>query len=301
MSPIEQASGDDAEILGRVPIFSSLGDEDRAELARSCTVVTREAGEIVFARGDAPRAMYIVLSGRIAISVWGENHQEIILSVLRAGDFFGEVALFGNSARTANARALEPTELLEVPGEGLFALLRRRPELAMVMLADMAGRVRNTTELLEHPVTKNANEEIEERLSFGDRVSDRIAQFGGSWRFILSMLGFLFAWIAVNLWFLSQPFDPFPFILMNLFLSLLAGLQAPIIMMSQNRQAVKDRLHAELDYKVNLKSELQIQGLHLKIDELRGVQMREVSELQRSQIAVLQEQVEMLNRLLQSR
>ncbi len=147
----------------------------------------------------------------------------------------------------------------------------------------------------EHPIiSKNTNHQFEANQSFGDRLADRMAAFGGSWPFLIGFSTALLAWMLLNSLFLTQPFDPYPFILLNLVLSSVAALQAPIIMMSQSRQAAKDRLDAGHDYEINLKAELEIQRLHSKIDELREAQWRELVQLQ-------QEQIQLLNQILSQR
>jgi uncharacterized membrane protein len=139
-------------------------------------------------------------------------------------------------------------------------------------------------------LSKNTETEYTEQLTFGERVSDKIADFGGSWRFILSFLGFLAIWMIINVvHFLGQPFDPFPFILLNLILSSIAALQAPVIMMSQNRQEEKDRMRAEHDFQINLKAELEIRQLHEKIDHLLMQQGHRMFQIQQIQIELLNE------------
>ncbi len=148
-----------------------------------------------------------------------------------------------------------------------------------------------------HPISTNTNRTFDEQLTFGQRIADRVATFGGSWTFILLFLTFLLGWIILNSLILArtnESFDPYPYILLNLMLSMVAALQAPIIMMSQNRQAAKDRLDASHDYEVNLKAELEIAALHTKIDTLREQQWAEL-------VALQQEQIRLLTRLLGER
>ncbi|MCB9177364.1 MAG: DUF1003 domain-containing protein [Caldilineae bacterium] len=143
-------------------------------------------------------------------------------------------------------------------------------------------------QLRERRITRNVNQSFAERLTFGQRMSDGLARAAGSWAFILGFSGILAAWVLINARLLAKPFDPFPFILLNLILSTLAALQAPIIMMSQNRQAAKDRLQADHDYEINLKAEAEIAGLHLKLDALRETQWHELLQVQQEQIGMLQ-------------
>jgi uncharacterized membrane protein len=166
------------------------------------------------------------------------------------------------------------------------------------MMSEISRRLRAANSLIERRITRNVNEIMEGTYTFGGRLADRIAQFGGSWTFLIWFGVTLFLWMALNsLESIWRPFDPFPFIFLNLVLSCLAAVQAPVIMMSQNRQATKDRLQADLDYQVNLKAELQIRSLHLKMDELRTTELHDFLELQREQIAIQREQMEIMKRL----
>jgi CRP/FNR family transcriptional regulator, cyclic AMP receptor protein len=272
----------EVDFLSRVKIFSSLAPDDLAELAALWRPFSREEGQIVFRQGDPPHAMYLVREGKD-------------LSLLGDGDFFGELALLDGSPRTATTKAIGHAELVEMAEKDLFAFLRRKPEVAISMMSEIASRLRTSNLLIEHRSTRNVNQVIEEKFTFGDRLADRIAQFGGSWTFLICFGVTLVLWMGLNsvqsLW---HPFDPYPFIFLNLILSCLAAVQAPVIMMSQNRQAMKDRLQADLDYQVNLKAELQIRSLHLKIDELRTTELRDFFELQREHLAIQREQIEIL-------
>jgi uncharacterized membrane protein len=143
------------------------------------------------------------------------------------------------------------------------------------------------------PIARNTNREFNEARGFGDRMADRIAAFGGSWPFVLSFIGCLVGWLVLNTWILrdAAPFDPYPYILLNLVLSTVAALQAPVILMSQNRHSAKDRLDAALDYEVNLKSEVEVRGLHEKLDDLRERGWADLVEMQQRQIALLEQLV----------
>ena len=147
---------------------------------------------------------------------------------------------------------------------------------------DLPPRERHVIERVARrlAVSRDVSATFEEGRTFGERLADRLAAFGGSWTFILLFMAAIAVWVLVNTMFLirmgSEPFDPYPFILLNLFLSLVAAIQAPIIMMSQNRQAAKDRLQASHDYEVNLKAEIEIMALHEKMDELRQKDLRDL-------------------------
>lgn len=290
----------DAEFLSGISMFSSLAADDVRELASLCRQVSREDQHLVFRQGDPPDAMYLIREGKVGISVWTEDNEELVLAVLGDADFFGELALFDGSFRTATAKAVGHVDLIEIRKDDLFAFLRRNPDAALSMMSEISRRLRAANSLIERRTTRNVNELMEERYTFGDRLADRIAQFGGSWAFLICFAVTLFLWMAVNsvesIW---HPFDPFPFIFLNLLLSTVAAVQAPVIMMSQNRHAKKDRLQADLDYQVNLKAELQIRSLHLKIDELRTTEVHDFLELQREQLTIQREQMEIVKQLRQ--
>ena len=279
----------DAGFLRRVSIFSSFPEEDVQELAGLAKPASREDQHLIFHEGDSADAMYVIRKGRVEISVWTEDNEELVLAMLGDTDFFGELALLDGAPRTASAKAIGPVSLIEIREDDLLAFLRRNPEAAIAMTKELAHRLRAANSLIEHRATRNVNQLMEEKYTYGDRLADRIAQFGGSWSFLISFAVTLGLWMGVNaveaLW---RPFDPFPFIFLNLILSCVAAVQAPVIMMSQNRQGVKDRLQADLDYKVNLKAEMEIRGLHLKLDELRTTELRDFLELQREQAKMIE-------------
>jgi uncharacterized membrane protein len=288
----------DVDVLHRVPIFSTLGADDLREVAELCRAVSRDDQHLVFRHGDVPDAMYLVQDGKIEISVWTEDNEELVLATLGEGEFFGELGLLDGSPRTASAKALGRVDLIEIRKDDLLGFLRRNPEAALSMMGEIARRLRGANALIEQRASRNVNELMEEKFTFGDRLADRIAQFGGSWAFLICFAITLFMWMGLNsLESIWHPFDPYPFIFLNLILSCLAAVQAPIIMMSQNRQAAKDRLQADLDYQVNLKAELQIRSLHLKIDELRTSELRDFVEIQRQQLDLQREQMEIVRQL----
>lgn len=258
------------DFLGKIPIFKFLPEEDHLALVSLWKLKTIKSGEVLFRKGEPGSAMYVIEEGEIEIILPVDPPvNEVQLSVLKEGDFFGELSLFTDEPRTATARALTNTRLIEMQRGDFITFVMERPSVAVSMLSEMAKRLQLTNELISSLASKNVNEEIEEELSFGDRVADKIAEFGGSWPFIFSFLGFMVVWIVLNtMQLIAQPFDQYPFILLNLLLSTIAALQAPVIMMSQNRAQKKDRLKADLDYQINVKSELMLQQLHKKIDRL---------------------------------
>jgi len=196
---------------------------------------------------------------------------DITVATFEAGSFFGELGVFDNEPRTATARAIVDTSLICVPVNAMADLIENHPGAARQFMSVIIERLRSADEMLSRLKLRNVNEIADEKMSFGERIADLVARFGGSWTFIISFGVFLGIWMAVNTaWIMNAPPDPFPYIFLNLILSCLAALQAPVIMMSQNRQASKDRLQADQDYQVNIKAEFAIQQLHRKLDEMRA-------------------------------
>ena len=259
----------DLSLLADVPILQLLDDDERATLAALLDTRHYDAGATVFHEGEPGDALFLVSRGGVEVSVTSDTGDRIVLAHNERGDVFGEISMLDGGPRTATAVALEASEVLTLSRSNLFELITRRPHVAIDLLTVMGRRLRATDELLRTRVSRNVNSEEEELLTFGQRIADRVASFGGSWTFIISFGVFLLVWVIVNTAILlSKAFDPYPYILLNLFLSMLAALQAPVIMMSQNRQAAKDRLKADLDYEINLKAELEVAQLHRKIDHL---------------------------------
>ena len=258
------------EFLSKIPIFKFLPEEDHISLVSLWKIRTLNAGEVLFRKGEPGSSMYVIEEGEIEIVLPVDPPvNEVQLSIMREGEFFGELSLFADTPRTATARASVDTKLVEMQRGDFITFVMERPSIGISMLSEMAKRLQMTNELISSLASKNPNEEIEEELTFGDRVADKIAVFGGSWRFIIAFGTFMALWIGINaMQVIAQPFDEYPFILLNLMLSTVAALQAPVIMMSQNRAQKKDRLKADLDYQVNVKSELMLQQMHQKMDRL---------------------------------
>jgi len=266
----------DPRMLGKVPFFQTLDDDERAAVAALMREEKIPAGTTIFREHDPGGVLYIIGRGRVELSVIGEDRSKVVVDILAPGEFFGEVSLLDGGDRSATALAVEGVEAFCLERTPFLELLGRRPDVALDVLGAVARRFRKTDELLRRRVP-NPNDVVEGRETFGERVADGVARFGGSWRFIFSFVAVLLGWVFINTVFLlgrRGPFDPYPFILLNLFLSMIAALQAPVIMMSQNRQDSKDRIRSELDYQVNLKAELGIIQLHEKFDELRREMLR---------------------------
>lgn len=260
---------DTIDMLAYVPLFALLDDEERATLAEVLEVARFPKGQAIFRTGDVGGALYLVNAGLIRVFIENNEGAQVILGEYGRGQVFGEISLLDGGPRTSIAMALEDTEVLILNRSHLLEMITKYPHSAMDLLTVIGARLRATDQLLRTQVTQNVNIEAEERLTLGQRLADRVAGFGGSWPFILLFCAVMVLWVVVNTWMLAEnSFDPYPYILLNLFLSMLAALQAPIIMMSQNRQATKDRLQADLDYRINLKAELEVAHLHKKIDRI---------------------------------
>ena len=244
------------DALRSVPLFRALDDEAANELCGLLTIREVEAGTSLFHRGEPGDAMYLIETGRVRISVKDADGHDTTLAEMDNGDFFGEMSLLDGNARSADATASGDSRLAVLARADFLSFLRKNPDIALGFLTALTHRLRRTDDLLRHRVSRNANEEEAAHLTVADRAADLIAEFGGSWKFIGASIAFSLFWIMINTWFLLRPYDEYPYVLLNLVLGMVAGLQAPIIMMSQNRQGQKDRLRADLDYRVNLKNEL---------------------------------------------
>jgi uncharacterized membrane protein len=271
------------EMLREAPMFSLLDDEELRTLAALLEVRHFRKGETIFSRGDVGDCLYIVRQGSVTVYVETNEGEKIVFGENKSGDIFGEISLLDGGPRTATALALEPTETLACDRDHLLALVTKHPQAAIDLMTAMGRNLRATDELLRSQVSRNLNKEEEETLTLGQRLADRVASFGGSWTFIFTFSAVMVVWMAVNAYLAFRAFDPFPFILLNLGLSALAALQAPVIMMSQNRQASKDRLRADLDYAVNLKAELEVAHLHHRVDRIYETMVERFTKLEKSQ------------------
>jgi CRP/FNR family transcriptional regulator, cyclic AMP receptor protein len=277
---------DEAQSLARVQLFKRLSPSELEQLAEDVDQVVYKDGETIFNEHDKGDALYVVNSGAVRIWVRDEDVKEVTLAELKEGDFFGELAVLDRGARSTNATAIGETALHRLSSDDFQKFLLEHAGASIDIICEIGVRLRQTNLLVSQRVTRNINEEMEERATLGARVADKVASFGGSWTFISIYVGFLLIWIAVNSLVLfyygthegGAQFDPYPYILLNLMLSMTAALQAPIIMMSQNRAAEKDRLAAEQDFKVNLKSELMLEELTRRGRE-RDQQVEQLMEL----------------------
>jgi uncharacterized membrane protein len=256
------------EHLRKVPIFENLSNEAAEKLCGLLVLREFKAPTRLFHAGERGDAMYLIESGRVQISVTDADGHEVTLSELHEGDFFGEMAMIDGHERSASATVLENSRLAVLTRAAFISFITSDQQVMLAMLVAMAGRLRRTDNLLRHRVSRNVNAEDAAQMSAADRAADLIATFGGSWKFIGISLVVLFIWMGVNTWLLAtRPFDPYPFVFLNLVLAMVTSLQAPIIMMSQNRQSQKDRLRADLDYEVNLKNELVLTEIRSLLHE----------------------------------
>lgn len=265
--------------LRTVPLFESLNEKGAAELCDLLETMDCRAEQTLFRAGDAGNAMYLIEQGQVRITVKATDGHEIDVAELGPGDFFGEMAMLDGQPRSANATAVEDSRLAILSRKHFLSFVENNSNVALEMLSALAHRLRQTDELLQRRVARNVNEEEAATLTYGDRAADVIAEFGGSWKFIIASLGLFVIWVTFNTILLTRkPFDPFPFILLNLALNMITALQAPIIMMSQNRQSHKDRLRADLDYAVNLKNELALNEILQRLHVLERDCLRLTSE-----------------------
>lgn len=283
------------ESLRSVPLFASLTDAAAVELRNLLTTQNFSAGTQLFQKGDSGDAMYLIESGRVRISITDEDQKEITLAELAQGDFFGEMSIIDGRQRSADATVIEDGRFAILSRPDFLSFVRANPDVALGMLGALTDRLRRTDELIRSRVSRNVNEEERKRATMADRAADLIAEFGGSWKFIGVSIGLIVFWIIFNSYVLFNGFDPKPYQMLNLVLAVIAGMQAPIIMMSQNRQGEKDRLRADLDYRVNLKNELSLSEVLRRLDVLESERLPKLFEEQNARLATAQAQSPMSN------
>src|SRR5258707_8585747 len=258
----------DPQELRHVPLFALLDDEEAAVLASQVEKRTFAPRQRIYKIGDTDGKAYVMFSGKVRVTTVDEDHQEVVIDEPSHGEFFGFASMLEQTPHQTNATAVEETICIEVDRNDIAVLLERKPLAGMDMLTVLGKQFHSSQQLVRVRATRNPNEVIEKEATFGERIADHVAGFGGSWTFILTFLGALVVYSSLSLLRGNKSWDPYPFILLNLFLSMLAAIQAPVIMMSQNRQDTKDRLRGELDYDVNRRSESEIQGLARKLNAL---------------------------------
>ncbi len=275
-----------ADLLAQIPLFEGLSDEDREALAQRLAEKSFKTDEMVFGKGDQGSSMYIVLQGAVQIFLPppDKDTPPVILKDVRTGEYFGELSLFDDKPRSASVKATVDTILLELTREELGEHLHKSKSAALAILSEMANRLRETNAMLSQRAAKDVVKEIEENLTWSQRLADKVAELNGSWAFILFLLLLTVAWSMANK-FLPKPFDEYPYQFYNLALAILVALQGPLIVMSQNRQSMKDRATAETDFRVNLKNEVGIEALQREVAAFRAEAVKRLDMLERASLS----------------
>lgn len=253
------------EVLKHVPLFALLDEEETAVLAGQVELKTFAPRQRIYKIGDQSEQAYVMVSGKVRVTTVDEDQQEIVVDEPSHGEFFGFASMLEQTPHQTNALAVEETVCLEVSRDDIAVLLERKPHAGMDMLAVLGRQFHTSQQLVRSRAGRNPNVVIEEKETFGERIADAVARFGGSWTFIIIFGTVLTVYTAINVVLGTSAWDPYPFILLNLFLSMLAAIQAPVIMMSPNRQDGKDRVRSELDFDVNRRAEFEIQTLSQKL------------------------------------
>ena len=274
----------DPEVLKHVPLFALLDEEETAVLAGQVQLKTFAPRQRIYKMGDTRGQAYVVVSGRVRVTTVDQEHQEVVIDEPSHGEFFGFASMLEQTPHQTEAVAVDEAVCIEVDQEDIAVLLQRKPLAGMDMLRVLGRQFHASQQLVRGRANRHPNEVIDKEATFGERVADRVAGFGGSWTFILSFGFVLVSYVTIESLLGKRAWDPYPYILLNLFLSMLASVQAPVIMMSQNRQDTKDRLRGELDYDVNRRAEAEIQGLARKLN-LLGEKIGDVEEMVREKLA----------------
>jgi CRP/FNR family cyclic AMP-dependent transcriptional regulator len=272
-----------AEDLRQIPLFALLDEDEMAILAAQVEIKKFAPRQRIYKLGEPGKHAYVMISGAVRVTTVDQDHQEVLVDEPRQGDFFGFASMLEDTPHQTTALAMEETVCLEVSRDDIAVLLQQKPMAGMDMLTVVSRQFHASQQLVRIRASRNSNDVIAEEMSFGDRVADSVARFGGSWTFIILFGVVLLLYAATNIVLKGRAWDPYPFILLNLFLSMLAAIQAPVIMMSQNRQDTKDRVRGELDYDVNLRAESEIQTLSNKLN-LLNEKIGDVDDLLREQL-----------------
>jgi len=271
------------EVLKHVPLFALLDEEETAVLAGQVRLKTFAPRQRIYKMGDAGGQAYVVVSGRVRVSTVDQDQQEVVIDEPSHGEFFGFASMLEQTAHQTEAAAIDEAECIEVNRNDIAVLLQRKPLAGMDMLTVLGRQFHASQQLVRLRANRHPNDVIEKDATFGERIADVVAGFGGSWTFIIAFSIAMAIYLVVDQQLGKKAWDPYPYILLNLFLSMLAAIQAPIIMMSQNRQDTKDRLRGELDYDVNRRSAVEIQGLARKLN-LLGEKIGDVEEMVRTKL-----------------
>lgn len=256
------------EVLKKVALFSLLDDDEMAVLAGQVDLKTFPPRARIYKIGEPAPQAYVLISGRVRVTTLDDDHQEVVVDEPAEMDFFGFASMLEQTPHQTQAHTLDESVCLEVSRDDIQVLLERKPHAGMDLLTTLGRQFHAAQNLVRSRASRNPNEVIDQQTSLGERVADSVARFGGSWTFIIFFSIILTAYATVNVILDKKAWDPYPFILLNLFLSMLAAVQAPVIMMSQNRQDAKDRLRSELDFEVNRRAETEVQGLARKLSLL---------------------------------
>src|SRR3990167_2784358 len=262
--------------LNQTPLFKFLEPNEAKELLKNFENMSFAEGETIFDFGDSGNCLYLVVSGHVELSIRDHTGQKIILKVAEPGEIFGELSLLDHGPRTATAIALETSQLACLGREDLINFLKQKPEASIHLLSALGTQIRQTNNLVRARVAKNANEEIADELGWTQKMANRITELAGSMSFLLANLIIFLVWIVVNLGLIPKliPFDPYPFGLLTTGVSLEAIFLSIVVLLSQNLQATKDRVRADIEYEVNLKAEMEIGYLHEKVDQMNAVLLR---------------------------
>lgn len=274
----------DKDELRHVPLFALLDDDELGLLASLVEMRRFAPRQRIYKIDEAADRAYVMMSGTVRVTTVDADQQEVVVDEPGHGEFFGFAAMIEQVPHRTSAHAVEEAACLEVNRAAIEALLQRKPMAGMDMMAAMGRQFHAAQELVRSRASRNVNDVIEEKSTFAQRIADSVAQFGGSWTFIIVFGILLATYSGVNVVLGHKAWDPYPFILLNLFLSMLAAIQAPVIMMSQNRQDMKDRLRGEMDYAVNRRAESEIQGLSRKLNLLED-KLGDIDDLLRERVA----------------
>jgi len=272
----------DSSFLANIRMFEHLNEDDRIALAKVVDELKVPEGHTLFQAGDPGDSLFIVRVGQIELFIKDTAGQKIVLTTAEPGDMFGEVAMLDSGSRTATALALTDCEVLVLDRDDLILLFQRKPEAALHMLGALSGLTRKADELLRTRVSRNVNEEMEVHSTPLIRIADWIAWFSGSMLFLILNGGWFIIWIVLNTLPIGIPaFDPYPFGLLTMIVSLEAIFLSCFVLISQNRQAQKDKVRADIEYEVNIKAELEIAHLHEKTDRIYENMMARFEKIDR--------------------
>jgi uncharacterized membrane protein len=272
------------EVLKHVPLFALLDADETAVLASQVELKTFAPRQRIYKMGEPGGQAYVMVSGTVRVTTVDQDHQEVVVDEPQHGEFFGFASMLEQTPHQTTAIALDETVCLEVDRNDISVLLQRKPLAGMDMLTVLGRQFHASQQLVRVRAMRNPNDVIDKDATFGERIADTVAGFGGSWTFIIIFLAVLITYSAINIALGQHAWDPYPFILLNLFLSMLAAIQAPVIMMSQNRQDTRDRLRGELDYDVNRRAESEIQDLARKLNHI-GEKIADIEDVIRTRTA----------------